>query len=120
MMKYFAKLDLNSKVIGITHVGDNNAPTEEAGITYLHKFHNYPFWKEYSKNIPVTIRKNGASIGMTYDEDRDAFIAPKPYPSWTLNEDTCRWEAPVAVPEDAEVDGKHYQWNEETTSWDLA
>ena len=52
---------------------------------------------------------------MTYDEDRDAFIAPKPYASWTLNETTCQWEAPVAYPND----GESYSWNETTTTWDL-
>jgi len=59
-------------------------------------------------------RKNYAGIGFTYDETRDAFIPPKPYPSWVLNEDTCLWDAPVAHPDD----GNMYQWNEETQSWD--
>jgi hypothetical protein len=59
-------------------------------------------------------RKNYAGIGCTYDETRDAFIPPQPFNSWTLNEDTCLWEAPVAYPND----GKYYNWNEETTSWD--
>jgi len=61
------------------------------------------------------LRKNFAGIGYTYDKDRDAFIEPKPYASWTLNETTCLWEAPIAYPDD----GKKYSWNEETTSWDL-
>ena len=59
------------------------------------------------------IRKNYAGIGMTYDAARNAFIAPKPYNSWVLDEDTCRWEAPVAYPDD---DGR-YTWNESTLSW---
>jgi len=58
-------------------------------------------------------RKNYASIGYTYDAQRDAFIPPKPFPSWTLNEDTCLWDAPVAYP----TDGQRYQWDEATTSW---
>lgn len=58
-------------------------------------------------------RKNYAGIGFTYDETRDAFISPKPYASWTLNETTCRWEAPVAHPNDGEL----YSWDEENTSW---
>ena len=62
----------------------------------------------------VALRKNYAGIGYKYDEERDAFIAPQPFPSWTLNEDTCLWEAPVAYPND----GKNYEWNEETTSWE--
>ena len=60
-------------------------------------------------------RKNYAGIGYTYDFARDAFIPPKPFDSWTLNENSCLWEAPVAMPED----GQQYSWNEETTSWDL-
>jgi hypothetical protein len=60
-------------------------------------------------------RKNYAGIGYTYDESLDAFIPPKPFNSWTLNEETALWEAPVAYPED----GNMYTWNEETTSWDL-
>ena len=61
-----------------------------------------------------SIRKNYAGIGHTYDETRDAFYAPQPYPSWTLDEDTCLWEAPVTYPDD----GKMYQWNETTKAWD--
>ena len=60
-------------------------------------------------------RKNYAGIGYTYDFARDAFIPTKPFDSWTLNENSCLWEAPVTYPED----GQKYEWNEETTSWDL-
>ena len=63
----------------------------------------------------VPFRKNYAGIGYTYDFARDAFIPPKPFDSWTLNENSCLWEAPVAMPDD----GQQYSWNEETTSWDL-
>jgi hypothetical protein len=66
-------------------------------------------------NGGTPFRKNYAGIGYTYDESRDAFIPPKPFDSWTLNEDSCLWEAPVAMPDD----GQMYSWNEETTSWDL-
>lgn len=59
------------------------------------------------------LRKNYAGIGFTYDATRDAFIPPKPFASWLLNEDTCLWDAPVAMP----TDGKRYKWDEETTSW---
>ena len=62
----------------------------------------------------VALRKNYAGLGYTYDETRDAFYAPQPFPSWTLNEDTCCWEAPVAYPDD----GKKYNWNEEITNWE--
>ena len=63
----------------------------------------------------VALRKNYAGIGDTYDESRDAFILPKPYPSWILDEDTCWWEAPVPYPDD----GKRHKWNEDEQSWDL-
>jgi hypothetical protein len=59
------------------------------------------------------LRKNYAGIGYTYDTTKDAFIAPKPYASWTLNEDTCLWESPVAMPQD----GKVYTWDEVATNW---
>jgi hypothetical protein len=62
-----------------------------------------------------SIRKNYAGIGYTYDKVRDAFIPPKTYPSWTLNEDTCLWESPTPMPDD----DQKYTWNEETTTWDL-
>ena len=61
-----------------------------------------------------SFRKNYASIGYTYDEERDAFIPPQPFDSWILNDDTCRYDPPVEYPDD----GKTYQWNEDTTSWD--
>jgi len=60
------------------------------------------------------LRKNYAGIGYTYDSGRDAFIPPKPYPSWTLNEDTCLWDCPVAMP----TEGGPFTWNEETQTWD--
>lgn len=66
-------------------------------------------------NGGTPLRKNYASIGYTYDSIRDAFIAPQPYPSWTLDENTCCWEAPVVYPDD----GNRYDWNEETRSWDV-
>tara|TARA_Y100000296_G_scaffold15831_1_gene18584 strand:- start:169 stop:477 length:309 start_codon:yes stop_codon:yes gene_type:complete len=69
-------------------------------------------WIETSPND--SIRKNYAGKGYTYDATRDAFISPQPYPSWTLNEDTCQWEAPIAYPDDVE---KVYIWDEETTNW---
>jgi len=59
------------------------------------------------------LRKNYAGVGYTYDSQRDAFIPPKPFASWTLNEDTCLWDAPVAMP----TDGKNYKWDETTTTW---
>lgn len=61
----------------------------------------------------MALRKNYAGIGYTYDAQRDAFIPPQPYPSWSLNEDTCLWDAPTPMPQD----GKLYKWDEPTTSW---
>ena len=112
MTKYFAKLDSNNKVLTITGVADRIATTEQAGIDYLNTLFNYPSWIQCSKDL--SIRKNGAVVGSTYDENKDAFILKQPYPSWTLNETTCQWEAPSAKPDDGEL----YGWNEETTSWD--
>ena len=66
-------------------------------------------------NGGTPFRKNYAGIGYSYDSERDAFIPPKPFASWLLNEDTCLWEAPVAHPSD----GNFYNWNEENQSWDL-
>jgi hypothetical protein len=69
------------------------------------------WYKQTSYN--GTFRKNYAGIGYIYDATRDAFIAPQPYPSWTLNEDTCQWDSPVSYP----TDDKRYTWDEETTNW---
>ena len=65
-------------------------------------------------NGGTPLRKNYASIGGTYDSTRDAFISPKPYPSWVLNEDSCLWEPPVAYQDN----GERYSWNEENQTWD--
>ena len=119
-MAHFAKLE-NNIVITVNSVvneviKDSNGVEQEAiGIEFLKTLHNEPnaIWKQTSYNNKI--RKNYAGIGYTYDESRDAFIPPKPFNSWVLNEDTCNWEAPVARP----LDGKNYKWNEETLSWDL-
>lgn len=74
--------------------------------------HYNPETGDPSEDQSKALRKNYAGIGYTYDEERDAFIPPKPYDSWVLNEDTCLWEAPVPMPEDG-----MYTWDEETTSW---
>ena len=64
-------------------------------------------------NGGIPLRKNYAGVGYTYDSQRDAFIPPKPYPSWTLNEETCLWSAPTSMP----TDGKRYSWDESTLAW---
>ena len=75
-----------------------------------------PNTNEPSSDQSKSFRKNYAGLGYSYDEARDAFIPPQPYPSWTLNESTCLWEAPVPYPDDNQM----HLWNEETQQWDLA
>ena len=113
-MTHFAKLGVGN-IIETVHVVSNDiATTEQAGVDFLNKLYNTrDVWKQTSYNN--NIRKNYAGVGYSYDEDRDAFIAPKPFASWTLDETTCQWEAPVAYPDDDNI----YTWNESTTSWDL-
>tara|TARA_R100001086_G_scaffold204515_1_gene120410 strand:- start:390 stop:764 length:375 start_codon:yes stop_codon:yes gene_type:complete len=114
-MAYFARLDKNNKVIRVSSVNDAEVPTEQAGIDFLIRHNGGVGWYKQTY-IDGSKRKNYASRGYIYDPNKDAFIAPKPqhYPSWVLNEDTCRWEAPTPMPDD----GKKYEWNESTTSWD--
>ena len=75
--------------------------------------HYNPETNEPSEDQSRALRKNYAGVGYTYDSGRDAFIPPKPYPSWTLNEDTCLWDCPVAMP----TEGGPFTWNEETQTW---
>ena len=141
-MASFAKIGLNSKVIEVLSVHNNelldsNGVEQEVnGIDFLTKLTGWSIWKQTSYNTIGNVhklsgtpfRKNYAAIGCTYDEDRDAFIYPKPYNSWILNETTCLWDPPVEKPEtftegltdnngNPRPDG--YIWNETTTSWDL-
>jgi hypothetical protein len=119
-MAYFAKLgtgNIIENVISINNsvITDNNGvEQEQLGVDFINKLYNTrDVWKQTSYNN--NIRKNFAGIGFHYDQTRDAFIPPKPFNSWILNEDTCLWNAPVAYPQD---DNK-YKWNEQTLSWDL-
>ena len=128
-MASFAKIGLNGKVIEVQSVvnqvlhDSNGVEQENIGVDFLTKLTGWSIWKQTSFNTVggvhklggTPFRKNHASVGYTYDEDRDAFIPPKTYPSWTLNEDTCQWECPVAYPDD----GKSYTWNETDEQWDL-
>ena len=88
----------------------NGTEKEYIGAAYCERLFGGT-WKQTSYN--GNIRKNYAGIGYTYDSTRDAFIPPKPFASWTLNENTCRWDSPVAMP----TDGKRYSWNEEQLAW---
>ena len=103
----------------------NNIEQEQLGIQFLKTLYNEPnaIWKQTSYNTKggvhllggVPFRKNYAGIGFIYDLNRDAFIPPKPFNSWILNENTCNWESPISYP----TDGHRYKWNEQTLSWDL-
>jgi len=113
-MAHFAKLGTGNIVKQVIVISNDIAITEQAGVNFINKLYNTrDVWKQTSYNN--NIRKNFAGIGYQYDQTRDAFIPPKPFNSWILNEDTCRWEAPVAMP----IDNNKYSWNEQTLSWDL-
>jgi len=157
-MASFAKIGLNNKVIEVLSVHNNelldsNGVEQEVnGVDFLTKLTGWSIWKQTSyntsggKHYTVTtdsegnqtnsesedqskaFRKNHASIGYIYDEDKDAFIPKKPYNSWVLNETTCLWKAPISKPEfTAEQESQNtaethywcYVWNETNTAWDL-
>jgi hypothetical protein len=113
IMAHFAQLDVNNVVsqVIVVHnnelLDDQDSEREELGIAFCRSlFGAETLWVQTSYN--ANFRKNYAGIGYTYDAVRDAFISPKPYPSWILNEDTCQWQAPVPYPND----GSSYAWNE--------
>lgn len=109
-MAHFAEIDSDNKVVRVLVVPDN---VEDRGQDYLaNDLGLGGTWIQTSYNN--RIRKNYAGVGFDYDATRDAFIAPKPYASWLLNENTCQWEAPVAYPTDDVV----YKWNEDKTDWE--
>ena len=113
-MAHFAKLGTGNIVEQVIVVSNDIATTEQAGSDFINKLYNTrDVWKQTSYNN--NIRKNFAGIGYTYDQTRDAFIPKKPYNSWILNETTCQWEAPVALP-DTE---NRYNWNEINQNWDI-
>tara|TARA_R110000782_G_scaffold88426_1_gene170628 strand:- start:65 stop:427 length:363 start_codon:yes stop_codon:yes gene_type:complete len=118
-MAHFAKIGLNNKVINVVKVNNNElldadgVEQEVLGVQFLEGTTGWALWKQTSYN--ATIRKNFAGIGHTYDEGRDAFIPPKPFNSWVLDETTCVYNAPVAKPDD----GNEYNWNEENQQWEI-
>tara|TARA_R100001129_G_scaffold88859_1_gene60534 strand:- start:82 stop:459 length:378 start_codon:yes stop_codon:yes gene_type:complete len=123
-MAHFAKLGIGNIVEQVVVVNNDVAPTEEAGVLFLQNLYkDKSVWKQTSYNTyggehklgGTPFRKNYACLGYRYDDNKDAFIAPKPFRSWSLNEDTCLWESPVDYPND----GKKYNWNETTQQWDL-
>jgi hypothetical protein len=120
-MAHFVKLGKGNIVERVEVVSNDIATTEQTGVEFLQNLYNdRATWKQTSYN--GNIRKNFAGIGYKYDQTRDAFISPQPYPSWTLNETTCLWEAPIPMPEltQEQIDNKSgYKWNEENQSWDF-
>ena len=113
-MAHFAKLGTGNIVERVEVVSNDIATTEQAGADFLNNLYKTrDVWKQTSYN--GNIRKNFAGIGYQYDQTRDAFIPPKPFNSWILNETTCRWDAPVVKPDD----GQRYIWNETIQNWEL-
>ena len=121
-MSHFAKIE-NNIVTFVTvgrqeDDGKEQELCERTGDTYRQTSYNTRGGVHYTDGEPSAdqtkaLRKNYAGVGYTFDEERDAFIPPKPYPSWLLDEDTCLWEAPVEYP----TDGGMYTWDEATLSW---
>lgn len=114
-MAHFAQLNEQNIVTQVIVVAneellDNGIESEQKGVAFCQSLFGGN-WKQTSYN--GTIRKNYAGIGYTYDSQQDAFIPPKPYPSWTLVEEACQWTAPVARPDDGDL----YIWDEPTQTW---
>ena len=142
-MAHFAKLGINSKVIGVEVVADDDCKNadgvedETVGIQFLEHIHGWPLWKQTSYNTHANVhalggtpfRKNYAGIGFTYDEALDGFIRPKPFDSWILDESKGKYDPPIAYPmtytqnlgndPEGEPIPDLYSWDEETTSWTL-
>tara|TARA_R110000824_G_scaffold336674_2_gene523203 strand:- start:55 stop:450 length:396 start_codon:yes stop_codon:yes gene_type:complete len=130
-MAHFCKLGVGNIVEQVNVVSNDIATTEQAGLEFLQNLYgDREIWKQTSYNTyggvhnngGTPFRKNYGSIGLIYDQTRDAFISIQPYDSWTLNESTCLWESPVAKPvltEEQINNRNYYKWNEENLSWDL-
>tara|TARA_R100001509_G_scaffold162903_1_gene135797 strand:- start:182 stop:565 length:384 start_codon:yes stop_codon:yes gene_type:complete len=123
-MAHFAKLGKGNIVTAVHVVSNDIATTEQEGMDFLNNlYQSRDVWKQTSYNTKggvhllggTPFRKNYAGVGFTYNQTKDAFIPPKPFDSWTLNETTCLWEPPTEYPND----GQYYTWNEETRQWDV-
>lgn len=117
-MAHFAELDDNNMVVRVLAVSnneliDNGTESESKGIIFLNSLFGHKNWKQTSYNH--NFRKNYACTGYKYDQNLDAFISSQPFPSWTLDTSTCRWQPPTPYP----LDGQIYVWNENTLSWSL-
>ena len=120
-MSHFAKLDENNIVTTVIVAEQDFIDTQEG--TWVQTSYNTRGGIHYQPNSNTpsedqskALRKNYAGIGWTYDSTRDAFIPPKPFESWSLNETTCLWDAPIPYP----TDGNRYIWNENDLTWDLS
>ena len=119
-MAHFAKLDSDNIVTQVVVVDNSvlekadGTESELKGKQFLNSLLGTATWKQTSYN--GSIRKNFAGVGYKYDSTKDAFIPPKPFTSWTLNDTTCLWEAPVAYP----TDGNIHNWDEANQQWNLA
>ncbi len=127
-MAHFAKLGVGNIVETVIVVSNDVATTEQAGVDFINKLYNTrDVWKKTSYNTfggqhnlgGTPFRKNYAGVGFQYDQTRDAFIPPKPFNSWILNEDTCIWNAPVAIPATELEDNQYYSWNESIINWEI-
>lgn len=116
-MAHFAQLNENNIVMQVIVVHnnellDNGTESESKGIEFCQSvFGNDTVWKQTSYNN--AFRKNFAAPGFFYDTKRDAFLEPRPFSNWVLNNATCKWEAPILYP----TDGKRYGWDEHTNTW---
>ena len=121
-MSHFAEIDPDTKIVKRIIVAEQdfiNSGTVGDSSNWIQTSYNTRGGVHYAPNTNtpdggLALRKNYAGIGYIYDRGRDAFMVPQPFPSWTLNEDTCYWEAPTPYP----VNGRNYKWNEETKSWE--
>lgn len=133
-MASFAKIENNivTTVVSVVNeviIDNNGIEQEQIGINFLKTLYNEPnaIWKQTSYNTHsgahnnggIPFRKNHAGIGYTYDENRNAFIPPKPFNSWVLNETTCLWEPPVSKPTTELEENQYYSWNEDIINWEV-
>ena len=126
-MAHFAKLEAGNIVERVEVVSNDIATTEEAGINFLKSLYgNDTVWKQTSYNN--NLRKNFAGVGYTYDEQKDAFISPRTHKGWNLNEETCKWEPPIAYPntftqnltdDNGDPVADRYYWDENKLKWEI-
>jgi hypothetical protein len=121
-MAHFAEINQDDQVLRVVVIGDSDCingegqESEDVGISFCKSlFGDYTEWRKTSYNS--NFRKNYAAVGYYYDQEKDAFISPKPFDSWKLNESTCMWEPPVPIPPQEEGKFISYVWSEEAQQW---